>query len=125
MNGKERFAGVILIITLAIGVIADVLEDKGTDVSVGRAGEVCSHDSCVDSGSQYQRLDINGASREQLLILPGIGPKKADAIIEWRNQNGPFTDVRQLTDVRGIGPKTLERLKAFVCVGREVAPAGD
>ena len=59
------------------------------------------------------------------MILPGIGAKKALAIVEWRNQNGPFADVSQLTDVRGIGPKTLERLKTYICVGTEVAPAGE
>lgn len=125
MNGKERFAGAVLIITLAIGVITDVLEEKGTDASVSGAGEACARDSCVDSSSSYRKLDINVASREQLVILPGIGAKKALAIVEWRDQNGPFADVDQLADVRGIGPKTLERLRTYVYAGREVAPAGD
>jgi competence protein ComEA len=118
MNEKERLASVILIITLAIGIVADVHRQKGTDDPVSEAGDVCSVDSCFDPVSQFRRLDINSAGREQLVILPGIGPKKADAIVAWRDVNGPFTEVDQLADVHGIGPKTIERLRAYVCIGR-------
>lgn len=70
------------------------------------------------------RIDINTASAEQLAsALPGIGPAKADAIVEWREANGPFETLEQLMDVPGIGPKTLERLRGLVRIGDAVAAA--
>jgi competence protein ComEA len=52
---------------------------------------------------------LNSASREELISLSGIGEKKADAILAFRKQVGKFTSVEQLLDVKGIGPKTLEK----------------
>jgi competence protein ComEA len=54
-------------------------------------------------------ININSASREELMSLDGIGEVKADAIIAYRKQIGRFTSVEQLMDVKGIGPKTLEK----------------
>jgi len=65
-------------------------------------------------------LDINAASAGQLARqLPGIGPAKALRIIQWREQHGPFEHIEQLLEVKGIGPKTLEKLRAFVRIGTE------
>lgn len=64
-------------------------------------------------------LDLNRAEPGQLQELPGIGPKKAEAIVALR-QRRPFTRVTQLLEVRGIGPKTLERLRPLL----KVEPAG-
>lgn len=65
-------------------------------------------------------LDINTATAGQLAEqLPGIGPAKALRIIQWREQHGPFEDVEQLQEVKGIGPKTLEKLRALVRIGTE------
>ena len=67
-----------------------------------------------------QHVDINAASVEQLAEkLPGIGPAKALRIVQWREQNGLFRDIEQLQEVKGIGPKTLEKLRAFIRVGTE------
>jgi competence ComEA-like helix-hairpin-helix protein len=63
-------------------------------------------------------LDINRASKEELLLLPGIGEKYAQRIIRHRMEHGPFRNVDQLTAVRGIGPKTLERVRPFISAGQ-------
>lgn len=56
------------------------------------------------------QVNINSANVEQLAQqLSGIGKKKAEAIIAYREQFGPFTDVEQLLEVPGIGPSFLER----------------
>ena len=66
-------------------------------------------------------LDLNRATIEQLVLLPGIGPTLAGRILAWRESRGPFKTVEDLKEVAGIGEKTLERLRGLVTVGE--APA--
>ncbi len=61
-------------------------------------------------------LDVNACSYEDLLRLPGIGPKKARAILEERGRR-PFRSVHDLRRVKGIGPKTIRRLAPSVMAG--------
>lgn len=60
-------------------------------------------------------IDINSAGAEELDLLPGIGPVKAAAIIDYRAEHGPFSDVQELLEVPGIGEATLEGLRDYVC----------
>lgn len=57
------------------------------------------------------QLDVNTADMPELMQLPSIGPKLARRIIESRDTLGPFADHDDLRRVRGIGPKTLEKLR--------------
>lgn len=60
--------------------------------------------------STAARVNINTADAESLSDgLLGVGPAKAAAIVAWRRQNGPFRNMAQLMDVKGIGPALLER----------------
>lgn len=61
-------------------------------------------------------VNVNTASAEDLEALPGIGPSKAAAIVEYRDKNGPFGSVEDLTQVSGIGAKTVEALRSEVTV---------
>lgn len=61
-------------------------------------------------------VNLNTATESELLALPGVGPVTANAIIEWRTQNGAFTDVEQLRNVRGIGPAKLAQIRDHVTV---------
>ena len=56
-------------------------------------------------------IDINTATVAELDSLPGIGPSKAAAIVQWRETHGPFTSIEQLDDVPGIGPATMAGLR--------------
>ena len=67
-------------------------------------------------------LDLNSATVEQLDHLPGIGRKKAEAIVQLRHKH-PYVRVTQLLEVRGIGSKTLQRLRPYLRVGGAVLPA--
>ena len=61
-------------------------------------------------------ININTASKETLMELPGIGETKAQAIIDYRNQHGPFTELEQIQEVSGIGPATFEKLKDLITI---------
>lgn len=62
-------------------------------------------------------ININTAPVELLETLPGIGPTTAQAIVDYRLENGPFTSVDDLLKIPGIGPTTLEEIRGLVIVG--------
>ena len=59
-------------------------------------------------------VDINTADKALLTELPGIGPVTADAILAYRQDNGNFKSLDELTKVKGIGDKTLVKLKPYL-----------
>jgi len=61
-------------------------------------------------------VNLNTASQTELETLPGVGPVTAKSILDWRQRNGRFTSVDQLTEVDGIGPARLEKLRDKVTV---------
>jgi comEA protein len=64
-----------------------------------------------------QKIDINRAEAWLLEALPGIGPSKAQAIIDYRQQNGGFKHITEITRVEGIGPAIYEQIKDLITVG--------
>ncbi len=66
--------------------------------------------------AQTSKIRINYATVEEIQKLPGIGPSKANAIVEYREENGYFKKVEDLLEVSGIGEKTLEALKEEIQV---------
>jgi competence protein ComEA len=84
--------------------------------SVGSGGSSGSSGGVPGSAAAGQPVNVNTASADELDTLPGVGPATAEAIISHREQNGPFTSVDQLLDVRGIGDAKLEQLRDLVVV---------
>lgn len=61
-------------------------------------------------------VNVNTASSEELQLLPGIGESRARAILDAREKSGGFQSVEELTQVKGIGPAALERLRPHLAV---------
>jgi len=72
---------------------------------------------CLCSGIALATVNLNTASKDELVALPGIGPAKAQAIIDYRKAHGAFKSVEELKDVKGIGAKRYEKLKPEITVG--------
>lgn len=68
-----------------------------------------SKPSTRSSGVTGPKVNLNTASVSELQQLSGVGQKKAEAIIQYRQQNGKFKSVNELENVKGIGPKLLEK----------------
>ena len=69
------------------------------------------------------RIDLNSASVEELATLPGIGPSKAQAIVDHRTKE-PFTRTDDLRKVKGIGDKLYDSIKDQISVGDAPSPKG-
>ena len=61
-------------------------------------------------------INLNSATAAQIATLPGIGPKTADLIVQYREKNGNFKKVEEIMNVRGIGEKTFLKLKSRITI---------
>ena len=75
------------------------------------------------SGLACAAVNLNTATKDELIALPGIGPAKAQAILDYRAQHGGFRSVEELKDVKGIGAKRFEKLKGDLTVGASPKPS--
>ena len=62
------------------------------------------------AGAAFAKVNINTASVSELEAIRGIGQKKAEAIVKYREQNGNFKSMDELVQVKGIGSKLLEKI---------------
>ncbi len=70
----------------------------------------------VVPGFALAAINLNTASKNELVALPGVGPAKAQAIIDHRKAHGPFKSVEELKDVKGMGAKRFEKIKGDLSV---------
>ena len=71
-------------------------------------------DGALPTPSGGALINVNTATLEELVTLPNIGPVTAQNIIDYREQMSPFSELADLDDVPGIGPATLEKLRALI-----------
>jgi competence protein ComEA len=69
-------------------------------------------------------INLNSATQAQLESLPGVGPKAAQRILDYRKQNGSFKKIEDLMNVKGFGEKTFLKLKPMLTVSEKAAPNG-
>lgn len=70
----------------------------------------------VTLDESFGKVNLNTGLKEEFLTLPGIGEVMAERIIAYREENGPFGSVEDLLNVKGIGEKTLEKLRELITV---------
>jgi competence protein ComEA len=63
------------------------------------------------------KVNLNSATVEQLTTLPGVGPKLAARIVEYRQKAGAFRSTQELINVRGVGEKNFSKIEAYLTVG--------
>lgn len=68
------------------------------------------------SDSTHKIVNLNSATKEDLQTLTGVGARKAEAILQYRQQHGNFKKIEEIQQVDGIGEKTFQKLKSFLAV---------
>lgn len=104
-------AGISETATASSSTVAQTSQDKPSAVAA-------QTESQTETASEFQEglININKADEQTLTELPGIGEVIAKRIVEYREENGDFASVDELTSVNGIGDKKLEQLREFATV---------
>ncbi len=118
LNKLERFAVVIVLLTLGCGFLALTISRSGGKADLLKEAQ---SNLAAEQQPKFRRLDLNQATLDELVTLPGIGPTRAEAILRLRRQRGGFNQIDDLLAVRGIGKRTLELIEPYVCIGKAVS----
>jgi competence protein ComEA len=92
--------------------LAGLLRDGQQVFVPSRAGP----SSTMPPSERTGLVDINTASLQDLMTLPGIGETRAQDILTYRQQNGGFTQIEELMNINGIGQSTFEKLKIYITI---------
>lgn len=126
--GQAAFrAAVLWLWFLCIAALGNQAE-VSTDSPKAAAGEVDAAEAVTAAPKQPpsktalrslregEVLDLNKASASELALLPGIGPKLSQRIVDYRTAHGPFKNLAALRRVSGIGPVTVQRITSLLKV---------
>lgn len=106
--------------TIVIYSKEEVLEKYKSEVCICDCPYI-TNDACITETSNEEDntsnlVNINTASVDELMTLPGLGEAKAKSIIEYRTKNGNFTSIDKITEVSGIGEAIFEKIKDYITV---------
>jgi len=99
-----------------LAVLDSIVENKSNENLFQELKEIEQQKKFEDYNKSKDtlKIDINTASNIQLMKLPNVGEKTAESIINYRNENNGFNSNSDLLKVKGIGPKTFEKIKPFL-----------
>ncbi|PFV59575.1 competence protein ComE [Bacillus cereus] len=75
-----------------------------------------SEQGVLTSSKEDGKIRINTAAKEQLEKITGIGSRKAESILKYREEHGPFQNIEDLLEIDGIGAKSLEKIKGQIII---------
>jgi competence protein ComEA len=73
----------------------------------------------TSSSAPAALVNLNSATATQIATLPGIGPKTAELVVQYRQKNGPFKKIEEVMNVKGIGEKSFLRIKDRLTVAAD------
>lgn len=110
MKKAGVFMAIIVALMFGLGFSPALVSAKTTEAKTTDAKATAEQ----TKSEVAQKVDINKADAVMLTQIPGIGPKTADAIIAYRKDVGQFKSLEDLIEVKGIGPKKLEKIRPFL-----------
>lgn len=94
----------------------EIIEKFKEEVCICECPEI-TNDACIETTEKENKLiNINEATKEELMTISGIGQSKAESIIKYREENGNFNTIEDLKKVSGIGDSLFEQIKIYITV---------
>lgn len=90
--------------------------DAINDACIVENNEIIENKTKTQVATQDSKISINTGTQEELETIPGIGESKAKAIIKYREENGDFKSIEEITNVSGIGESTFEKFKDYITI---------
>ncbi|HHS2950184.1 TPA: helix-hairpin-helix domain-containing protein [Staphylococcus argenteus] len=86
---------------------------KNVEPQIGVNSVHTKNGNTKNGNTNNTKVNLNTASVSELMSVPGVGQAKANAIVEYRNQQGAFQEIDDLKKVKGFGSKTFDKLKSY------------
>jgi len=114
LTRRELALWLVVVVTVCAGALAGHGRRGNSNAQIQVAGSVRESSRAIDQLSW--RLDLNSASGAELEMLPGIGPRRAQLIIQERRRRGAFANLWELREVPGLTPSLIQRLEPLLKV---------
>lgn len=112
--GRNTMAGPVRVVVRNAAQVVQPVQESGTRTAPSSPGHAVE----ADAQGAFP-VNINTATAEELQALPGIGKTRAEAIVAYREEHGPFTYVEDLRGVNGIGEGILAKITNYITVGEQ------
>ena len=107
----------VLVCALSVAMVIGIFVGRNLRSDYAKLPQSSETVAAIATEAADYRLDINTASKVQLMELPGIGEVTAERIIAYREENGAYAATDDLMNVEGIGEKKLQQIEALIMVG--------